>query len=350
MKKNILLFSLIFLVAAGCDILGGNALLGVVKTVDGGGTWQGTNKIEGLKNASIAGLNVSGMAFDPSDHETIFLSSVNGGMWKSDNSGTTWKQILSKITIYDFFVDHNNTNRIFVVGIYDDHGKVLRTMDGGKSWEELYNEASVGNGVNSITANPSNTDELYAGLNSGVVVKSQDGGINWFVLSEFEDQIIKIRYDRINSGLYLLSRNKGLFRSSNNGLDWTDISSNIKKPDQGALSQVTNIQTFTRMALDDQFPKIIYVTASTGLYKSVDDGRTWIFINLPIKDTALKPRAIASSKGGVVAYTSIGNTVFKTLNGGQSWQTQLTPTAAQVNVLLIDPVFPQITYAGLLSR
>jgi photosystem II stability/assembly factor-like uncharacterized protein len=349
MKKNIFLFALVLLVSAGCDILGGGAILGVIKSVDGGGTWQVHSKIDGTKNAAIAGLVISEMAFDPSNHETIYLSSTNGGMWKSENSANSWKQILSRITIYDFYVDRNNTNRIFVVGVYDDHGKVLRTLDGGKTWEEIYNEASTSNAVNSVTVSPGNADEIYAALNSGVIVKSQDGGINWFVISELQDQVLKIRYDRVNNALYALARKKGLLKSTNGGVTWQDISGSIEKPG-GSDLQIATTQTFNRMALDDQFPGVIYVTSSAGLYKTVNDGNNWSFINLPVKDTALKPRAIASSKGGMVAYTSIGNTVFKTLNGGQSWQTQLTPTAAQINVILIDPVFPQISYAGIISR
>jgi photosystem II stability/assembly factor-like uncharacterized protein len=349
MIKKIFTLSLVLLMAQSCSLLsGGGGVLGIVKTVDGGGVWQSSNIIEGENAGTINGLVVSELAFDPTNRETLYASSSNGGLWQSKDSAQTWKQILSQITIYDFFVDPNNTNRIYVAGTYNDHGKILRTDNGGASWDQIYNEGSIKNAVNTITANPYRTSELYAALNSGIIIKSQDSGVNWFVVYNVKDQVLKMRFSPLNGQLYVIAKGKGLARSNDGGQSWTSLTKLVSSDSSQALFQQSS--RFVKFSLDDQDPRVIYMTTGNGLFKTTDDGLTWTSLKLPVRGESLSPRAIASSRGGVVAYTSIENTIYKTVNGGQSWQTQSLPTSNRVNSIIIDPVLPQIVYLGLISR
>ncbi len=211
--KKIALLSLIFFLAAGCSLFGNSTINGVVKTVDGGGVWKLSNRIKDVKNGVIDSLNVSELGFEPGNHEPIYMSASNGGFWRSFDSGDNWQQLLSKINAYDFYVNPQDINNILVSGIYGDHGKILRTKDGGATWDEVYNEASSRNTVNTITANPNNPFELYAALNSGVIIKSIDGGTNWFVVYENKGQITKLRYNPVNNALYALVYGSGLYRA-----------------------------------------------------------------------------------------------------------------------------------------
>lgn len=347
MKKIFPLLVLVFLVSASCNIAG-TGVLGVLKTTDGGGSWQAADRIENSKS-DISGQAMTEMAFDPHNREIVYAGTAANGLWVSTNSAQTWKQILSQITVNDFYIDPTNTKRIFVAGIFNGHGKIVRTVDGGASWEEMYNEASKENAVNSITANPANTNELYAALNSGVAIKSTDGGTNWFVIQEFKDQILKERYNTLNQGLYVLMRNKGLAKSTDGGLTFKPISEQLTHTDyfNGDNLLPEKQIGFVKLALDDQVSGVIYLTTLTGLYKSTNDGSTWNYLNIPVRTSAELPRAVSSTRGGAIAYTSIGSTIYKTLDGGQSWQTQGLPTTNLVNKILIDPTLPQITYAGL---
>lgn len=348
MKNKIFLLSLIFFASAGCNLLASGAV-GVIKTVDGGGVWKASNRIANSKSGDISGISISEMTFDPNNHEHIYASSNTDGLWKSEDSGNSWTQILSRIDAYDFYLNPQDVNNIIVVGIYGEHGKMIRTKDGGVTWDEIYNEASTNNPVTSITANPNNPSEVYAVLNSGVSIKSVDGGTNWFVLTDAKAQVLRIRYSRINNTLYSLMSGRGLFKSTDGGLHWTSLTLILTGTDQGSfLAQY--VDRFYKMGLDDQSAGIIYLTTSKGLYKTTNEGQSWNKINLPIQKDSQPPRAIASTHGGVIAYTSIGSTIYKTLNGGESWQTQEIPSPNLVNKIIIDPALPQITYAGLTAR
>ncbi len=328
MKKHFLFLSILFL-ALGCS----NGILGVVKTTDGGGTWLASNQIQNSTN-SIANLTVTNLAFDPTNRQTIFLSSIDNGLWKSDDSGQSWHQILSKITIYDFWINPQDNNTIIAAGIFSNHGKIVRSRDGGKSWEQIYNEASNTNPVDTIVANPGNGQELYAALLSGVLIKSIDGGTDWFVQNDFKEEILQLRFR--GAALYALTP-KNVRKSTDYGQNFIDITTALAQASPGTMHQ---------MALDNS-SQAIYVTAENGLFKSDNDGSSWILLNLPVKKTANKPNAIATTRGGMIAYTSIASTIFKTLDGGKSWQTQTLPTQNNVNSILIDPTLPQISYAGL---
>ncbi len=345
MKKNIILFSAIFFLSAGCGIFGSSGILGTMKTTDGGSSWQQSNATE-KSTVNISNLLVSEMGFEPGNHEVIYLASVNNGFWKSSNSGAKWRQILSKITAYDYFLDPSNTQIIFTTGVYNNHGRIVRSRDGGLTWEEVYSEASLNNSVNSITANPTNPRELFAALNSGVLIKSIDGGDTWLVVYDFKDQILKVRYN--NKAIYVLSRTKGLSKSVDNGAKWSNLTESLTG--LGSVLSFTSktVEQFYKLALDDQSAGVIFLTTNTGLFKSTDDGKSWQLLKLPVKNST--PRAIASTRGGMLAYTSIGNTILKTLDGGKSWQTQPLITTNAVNKIIIDPLMPQVAYAGLIEE
>jgi photosystem II stability/assembly factor-like uncharacterized protein len=347
MKNKIALLSLLFFLSAGCGVLGNAGPTGVVKTVDGGGVWQTKNRIEG-SNGEISGLRVYEMTFDPNNHEHIYMSTTEG-FWRSDNSADTWKQILAKVVTYDFHLNPQDTNNIFVAGIFGEHGKIIRTKDGGTTWEEIYNEASTNNPVNTITANPNNQLEIYAALASGTVIKSIDGGNNWFVVGDLKGEVLRLRYSKLNNSLYAFVTNGGLSKSTDGGITWNSITNGLTGAGQSSFIP-ERVDRFIKLGLDDQSAGVIYITTSKGLYKTTNDGQNWSLINLPVKTDSDKPRAIASTKGGMIAYTSIGGTIFKTLDGGKSWQTQGIPSDNPVNKILIDPVLQQITYAGLTQR
>jgi photosystem II stability/assembly factor-like uncharacterized protein len=349
MKNKILLLSLIFALSAGCDLFGGNnGAVGMIKTVDGGGVWQSRNKIANT-TSTLSNLSVSEILLDPGNHEHLYMSSNTSGFWRSFNSGDDWSELLSKIAAYDFFLNPQDANNIFVSGTFGGHGKIVRTKNGGSTWEEIYNEASANNAVNTVTANPNNPYEVYAALDSGTIIKSIDGGTNWFVVNNLKGSVARLRFPKNSNGIYAFMPNNGLFKSTDGGLHWISITLQLTGTAEGSyLTQY--VDRFYKLGLDDQTAGVIYLTSSKGLYRTLDDGKNWSRLELPVKSDSESPRAIASTRGGVVAYTSIGSTIYKTLNGGQSWQTQGFPSNNLVNKIVIDPVLQQIGYAGLTER
>jgi len=170
----------------------GGALIGVIRTTDGGQSWTTLNG-----GGALAGLNISGVA--PSG-ATIVVSadgttgSSSTGIWRSTRTGATWSRIsgatnsrLPEGDIFDLASDPNNTARLFAnageMGVY-------RSDDTGATWDR----ASSGDLQTRIEAGASNiqivvggSDNVYVaivdwGSQLSGLFRSGDGGNTWVEL------------------------------------------------------------------------------------------------------------------------------------------------------------------------
>jgi photosystem II stability/assembly factor-like uncharacterized protein len=345
-KISVILSAIIFL-SAGCNFFQKAAASGVIKTVNGGGDWQFSNAIKDNLKASIGTLNVSKMDFDPQNHETVFVGGYNGGLYKSEDSGGSWKNILSKILVYDFAVSPTDSKTIYVAGLYADHGKVLKTTDGGATWQEIYNDAGSQNAVRTIAVNPASPNQILIGTDSGNIIKSADSGLSWQLAKNFDDRINRIVWR--NGGAYSLLKTKGLFKTTDFGVTYQNLSPGTDKFFGSSLTDnITGLaDVFNQFYVDPLSNNLIYVTTSRGLYKTTDEGHTWNRILLPVDAGNSNTRAIAVAQSSSnLVFTSVGATIYKSTDGGQSFQTQSINTNGYVNYILIDPQLPQIVYGG----
>jgi photosystem II stability/assembly factor-like uncharacterized protein len=346
-RKLFLLISLVFLCAA-CNPFASTPQAGIYKTVNGGADWR---KADTLKTGTgnLSALFVSKLAFDPTNTQTVFASSYSSGLYKSEDSAETWSNILSNIGIYDFAVNNQNPKIIYAAGLCVDHGCVLKTTDGGASWNEVYHEASSANPVRAIALNPANSNQMLIGTTLGAVVKSSDGGISWQLANNFTDQVNRILWQ---NNIYVLMVNKGLYTSADLGATFTELTGSFKITNGAASLTFTDNNstagTYHQVYVDTTDQNLIYFTADKGLYKSTDGGKTWSPQNLPVQPNQTPARSIAvSTSSSNIVYASVGGTIYKSLDAGQTWQTQGIVTTGFVNYILIDPQLPQISYAGV---
>lgn len=339
--KIILIFGSISLLAASCNLFGGggsdNNIAGVLRSANGGTDWQTANSIKDKPNSSLSGSNISVLKFKPGSTEVLFASSYNNGMFVSEDGGTSWRQILSTFFVLDFVFDPQNSEIIYASGIAADHGRVLVTRDMGKSWQEIYNEATSGNGVRAILAETS--QRLYIGLEDGNMVRSDDAGLSWKLVKNFSTRINAIR--SYNGGLYVLGRNKGLFRSED-GQNFNNVTGKVGSED--GLHIFSNVGTYNQFVIGNSS---MYLTTDNGLFRSFDQGVTWKRLVLPLQDQSASIMAVAAAAtNDSVVYTAVGSNIYKSTDGGNTWQTQNSNTIAKITTILIHPQNPQLVYAG----
>lgn len=349
--KIIAVICLVLLVSASCDLFGPAVARGVIKTTNGGADWQFANSIKGSKTASLVGDNISSLAFDFSNPEHLFAGTFNDGLYRSENSGEAWERILSRFSVLDIAVNPYNAQVIYVAGFFDLHGRVLKTSDGGKSWVEIFNEASQNNPVRTLAVNPQSPDEVVIGLGSGDVVKSTDGGSSWRLLESFTDTTSKIRWT--TSGIYVVMRSKGVFKSSDGGATFQEITKSLQTINNfvGISISTAIVQNFYQISVSNFNPQLIYITTDGGLFKTTDSGSRWTFIGLPQKKKEVPATAVAiAPQTDNVVYVSAASVIYKSTDGGFHWQTQDSHTNGTINTLLINPQLPQIVFAGIFSQ
>ncbi len=347
MKKIILIVSVV-LISAACNPFAAPVQAGVFKTVNGGADWRPADTLK-TGTGSLSSTYISKLAFDPSNSQTVFAGTYTNGLYESQDSAATWSNILSNIQVYDFAINPQNSKIIYAAGLCVSHGCLLKTTDGGASWNEVYHEATASNPVRSVAINSANSNQMVIGTTLGSVVKSSDSGITWQLANNFNDQVNEVLWQ---DNIFVLLKDKGLYKSTDSGTTFTELTAGFKNT--GGVASIDYIAGNSEVGAYHQFysdlktPSLVYLTTDKGLYKSLDGGQTWTAQSLPVQPGQNPARAIAVSRdNSSIIYVSVGGTVYKSLDGGLSWQTQGIVTAGFINYILIDPALPQIAYSGV---
>lgn len=187
------------------------------------------------------------------------------GVYKSNDLGKTWQQL----DAYYFdpseggvFVDDNNPNIAYAIF----SRKILKTADGGKTWENFFfthDEPFIQNSGLERLAVGENSDEVFIAGRQGLF-HTEDAGEHWhernkgFIGSEVVD-IIKANDGTLYAGTYSL----GMFKSTDQGQSWTFSSYNLENP------------YIMLIAAHPTEPQTVFVTTNGGVYISSDGGLTW---------------------------------------------------------------------------
>ena len=275
---------------------------GVFKTTDGGHAWfPVTDRYFG---GTIGAIRVA-----PSNPDIVYVGggefpirgnvSHGDGVWKTTDGGRTWTQkgLANTKHIADVLVHPTNPDLVYVGALGHVYGAnpergVFRSKDGGNTWEKiLYRNDSTG--IGDMTMDPNNPNVLYAGF--------------W--------QAHRRPWQLVSGGA-----GSGLFKSTDGGDTWTEITRNPGLP-QGIWG---NIGITVSGANSNRVYAIIEAREG-GVYISDDAGATW---RRGSNDASLTQRAwyymkiYADPKAQDVVYVS--NVSFlKSTDGGKTFRPQV---------------------------
>src|SRR6202048_563911 len=197
---------------------------GVWKTTDSGNTWEPIFDGEGTGS-------VGAIAIAPSDPNVMYVGSGEGlqrpdlstgdGVYKSTDAGKTWTHLglpdAQQITA--ILVDPKEANRVFVsvqghpYGPNKERG-VFRSTNGGQSFEKiLYKDENIG--AADLAFDPSNTQTIYAVLWAARVAP-------W----------------EIRSGESFVVPGSGLYKSTDGGNTWRQLTKGLPSSDDGGLGRI----------------------------------------------------------------------------------------------------------------
>ncbi|MDA8761872.1 hypothetical protein N9W35_04000 [Flavobacteriaceae bacterium] len=282
---------------------------------------------------------INDMEVHPTNNQIIYAGTAGGGVWKSNDAGTTFNPIFDdhSQSIGAVAIDPNDPDNVIYVGT-------------GETWTR--NSVSYGDG-------------LY---------KSTDGGSNWkklgFDKSERIANIIvnpknsKEVYVAVLGALWSDSDERGVFKSSDGGETWSKILYVDKKT--GAAD----------MTIDPKDPSILYVSMwefrrtawsfssggdNSALYKSTDAGKTWNKIHNGFPDGQLGRLAIAvAPSDSNILYTVIEaedpkrKGLYRSDDAGANWKQLnndfgITVRPFYFSRITVDPRNPDVVVKGGLS-
>ena len=346
MKKVLILALGLSLTAASCNLLGSSGPRGILKSEDGGETYTPSNVL--VKKGDISGLKINELTFDPNDPSTLFVGSANG-IHKSTDSAKTWTFILAKMRIGDIAIDPSSTDILYASGVSGENGKIIKTKDGGQTFQEIYSEPTKNNPVLSLAISKANSKVLLAGLGNGEIIRSVDEGATWQLVRDVTNPVIKLEYTE-NTIAYALTLNGGLYKTIDQGSNWTVVDVALTA-DPEAKFKPALLKRYYDIAFDQKLPGVIFLATEQGLLRSIDGGVSWAIMSLPVTNETLKVSAVSvnptNSNNILIA---IGSTIFKTNNGGITWETKKLATEQKVMRIVINPDEPNIIYLGMGER
>ncbi len=261
----------------------------------------------GLKLRNIGPAFMSGRIADVAIHpenESIWYVAVgSGGVWKTVNSGTTWKPIFDKQTSYSIgcvTIDPNNPNIIWVGSGENVGGRhvgygdgIYKSSDAGKTWKNM--GLTKSERISEIIIHPEDSNTIWVAVQGPLwskggergFYKSTDGGRTWKkTLGDNEwTGVTDIMIDSRNPNVLYAATwqrhrtvaaymgggpNSGIHKSTDGGETWQELKSGLPTSWMGKIG----------IAISPQNPDILYAAIEldrrTGaVYRSADGGMNW---------------------------------------------------------------------------
>jgi photosystem II stability/assembly factor-like uncharacterized protein len=234
---------------------------------------------------------------DPSDNNYIYAEYQYGNFARSTNGGLSFTTAMNGIS----GSDRKNWNTPFVFDpnnpqiLYYGANRLYKTTNRAVSWQAISPDLTNGGAasgvvygtITTIAVAPSASQFIYAGTDDGNVWQTSDGGSNWTNISNglplrwitrvavdpYDEQTVYVTL----SGYRYDSYQPHVFRSTDSGTNWQDISGNL--PEAPANDII----------IDPALDSTLYLATDFGVYVSRDFGQNWAMLgdnlpNVPVVD------------------------------------------------------------------
>ncbi len=308
-----------------------------------------------LRNGLPDKVEVRTIAIHPTTPQLVYVGTQNGP-YRSSDGGEHWERLPfpdKDMVVWTILLHPQNPQTLFVGTAPP---AVYRSEDGGEHWTRLPIVEPAGMvqmgfpcRIIRLTADPSNPDELYAGIEVGGVIRSLDGGSTWedctkelltFTQQEhLKSQIASktqiegmmdshaLSVSPARPGTVFLATRMGLFCSPDRGETWQEMEIWRHSP----LSYARDIQ----VAPHD--PNTLYaalspaaMSKSGSLYRSPDLGQTWQRFDHGVTVQSTMMTVAPSPQDAKIVYCATRKgQVLGTRDGGETWTDYSLPAGRQ---------------------
>ena len=259
-------------------------------------------KFRGIGPAMCSGRIVD-IAVDPVVSSRWFIAAASGGVWRTENNGTTFEPVFDGEGSYSIgcvAIDPSNRHTIWV-GTGENNSQrsvswgdgVYRSRDGGKSWENVGLKDSQHIGRIAVDPRDSNVvwvaaqGPLWSSGGDRGVFKTTDGGETW-------RRVLDISPDTGANEVHLDPRNpdvayasayqrrrrvwtlidggpeSAIYKTTDGGESWREITNGVPSVDMGRIG----------MAISPADPDVLYAIIEAqrgegGTFRSTDRGESW---------------------------------------------------------------------------
>lgn len=289
---------------------------------------------------------------------TFYLGASGGGVWKSEDYGTTWNNVsdgfFATPSIGAIEVAINDPNIVYV-GTGSDglrsnviSGKgMYKSIDAGKTWEHI-GLKDVGQ-IGAVEIDPTNNNIVWVAAignafkpnNDRGIYKTTDGGLNWEKVLFVSDKVGFADLELLPGNPNIVyaaawrgerkpwtiisggeNSEGGIYKSINGGKDWIKLEKGLPK---GLIGKID-------LAVSAVNSSILYAVIEApgkegGLYKSEDQGKSFkqVSSNIGLVNRPFYYTNIELDPTNPDIIYSNANPLLKSVDGGKKWERMSVP-------------------------
>ena len=263
--------------------------------------------LDAFKFRNVGPAFLSGRIADivthPDNDNVWYVAVGSGGVWKTENAGTTWSPIFDDQSTYStgcISLDPSNPSTVWVGSGENVGGRhvaygdgVFKSTDDGKSWKNMGLKSSEH--ISEIIVHPTNSDivwvaaqgplwskggerGLFKTLNGGITWKQVLGNKEWTGVTDImldprdPNVIYAATWDRHRTVAALMGGGPGtaIYRSNDGGNNWKKLEKGLPKSNMGKIG----------ITISPQQSDVIYAAIELdrkqgGVYRSSNRGESW---------------------------------------------------------------------------
>ncbi|MDC1250270.1 glycosyl hydrolase [Flavobacteriaceae bacterium] len=263
--------------------------------------------LDAFKFRNVGPAFLSGRIADivthPENSNVWYVAVGSGGVWKTENAGTTWSPIFDDQSTYStgcITLDPSNPSTVWVGSGENVGGRhvaygdgIYKSTDDGKTWKNMGLKNSEH--ISEIIVHPDNSDVVWVAVQGPLwskggergLYKTTDGGANWkqvlgnnewtgvtdIMVDPRNPQIIyTATWDRHRTVAALMGGGpgSGIHRSDDGGNTWRKLTNGLPSSNMGKIG----------ITISPQQPDVVYAAIELdrtkgGVYRSANRGESW---------------------------------------------------------------------------
>lgn len=260
--------------------------------------------------------------------QILFTDSLNGYILgdsvvlKTSDGGNTWNQIFNNHRFFGF--DFLNPSTGAILG----NDTVFKTSDSGITWSEVIVSTPLYFQGSPLFYMTTAAEWFY--VRGQRHAHTTDGGITWNEMSMGNSgpiPIVPTDMQKVNNTFFGIGwYGPVIFKSADNGWTWNGVA--------GINSNYLTSLTFPSA-------HIAYASGNRGIFKSTDGGISWQLNDTTILWPGNGPsdptiECIRHLDSNIIYAVGNRGTILSTKDGGNSWQTELSGTTNNLNKLVVS--------------
>jgi len=271
---------------------------GAYQSVDGGDSWRHVDLPE-------TGLEVWSFAFHPDDSNTLYLGTAPPRIYRSTDGGDTW-QSLPIVVDPEAERDIGYPTRIIAMAVNPSNAReiyagmevagMIRSLDGGESWESINNGLAPDEGrvdIHGVAMSPSLSDTVFMITRMGPW-RSRDRGNNWEFLDLKRFSPIThtrdLKADPHDANTFYMGVGAGVYGDVGSLMRSRDLGQTWERIDKGMEPN----STVRAVSVSPREQSLVYCCTRYGqVFGTHDGGETWQQYPLPESVTELRAVAVS---------------------------------------------------------